>query len=380
VRIWILPSAFFPHRGGVEEATSQLARELRRQGHEVLVITNQHPRSLPATDTIDGIEVRRMRFDSPRRSVRATAASALSTVRTLTVLWKLGEPEILHVNCASSQLLVAMSFARLRRIPLVLTTQGEVDNDADRLFQRSVYARQMLRAAARFAALTACSISAAEGAASVAPEFESAVVIPNGIDVAEWSIGPKVDEHVAAAWGRHVDQKGFDLLIKAWPLVRTRHPGARLILGGEGRETATLRKLAGDGIEFRGGLDRAGVQQLLNESRIAVVPSRFEAFGIVALEAMAAGRPVVWGSTTGLREATGGLGWPADPEDPVALSEAVGAAFEAPYDPVVWRSHAESLGWRDICGRYVGVYERARAEQWSMRTAPGSTARPPAAR
>src|SRR3954470_8278709 len=109
MRIWMLPSAFYPHIGGVEEATLQLSRELQRQGHEVLVVTNRHPPSLAATDNVEGVEVRRVRFDSPRRSVPATAKFTYSATRTLLALWKAGSPEIVHIHCASSQMLVAMS-------------------------------------------------------------------------------------------------------------------------------------------------------------------------------------------------------------------------------------------------------------------------------
>lgn len=358
MRIWLLPSAFYPHVGGVEEATFQLSRELQRQGHEVLVVTNRHPPTLSDTETIDGVTVRRVVFDSPRKALVPTARFAYRTVAALGAVWKEAPPRVVHVNCVSNQILVATMLCRLRGIPLVLTTQGEVDMDADRVYQRSSYARRMFRLGVRAsAALTACSAWTIEGAAEIAPGFREAVVIPNGIDAEAWSVGPRVDEPIATAWGRHVEQKGFDLLIDAWPLVRRRVPGARLLVGGEGRETAKLMDAATEGIEFCGVLDHRGVQQLLNQSRIAVVPSRIEPFGIVALEAMAVGRPVVWSELGGLREATGGLGWAVDPRDPVALATSIVAAFNAPDEPERWRSHAESLSWRAVARRYLDVYE-----------------------
>lgn len=169
---------------------------------------------------------------------------------------------------------------------------GEVAMDAHGIYQRSLYLRAVLRLATRSAsALTACSEWAAEQASTIAPRFERAEVIPNGVDPAQWAVEPVPNARVVAAWGRHVIQKGFDLLMEAWGDVRRQVPGANLLIGGEGSETPRLRKLAGEGVEFHGPLDKSGVQRLLAQSRIAVVPSRIEPFGIVTLEAMASGVP-----------------------------------------------------------------------------------------
>jgi glycosyltransferase involved in cell wall biosynthesis len=156
-----------------------------------------------------------------------------------------------------------------------------------------------------------------------------------------------------------VRQKGFDLLVAAWPRIRELVPGAQLLIGGAGSETPALRKQAAEGVTFTGPLDRSGVQQLLNQSRIAVVPSRVEPFGIVALEAMAAGRTVVWSSHGGLAEATGGLGWSVDPNDREALAQATATAIRSPLDPALLRSHAEQLSWTRIAERYLDVYRAA---------------------
>jgi len=184
-------------------------------------------------------------------------------------------------------------------------------------------------------------------------------VIPNGVDPTQWSITRIPDEPVVAAWGRHVSQKGFDLLLAAWPKVRASIPSARLLLGGDGPESQALQSLASKGVELIGPLDREGVQRLLDQSRIAVIPSRLEPFGVVALEAMATGRAVVWSTHGGLREATGGLGWPMDPTHDEALAAAVVAALRAPAEPQTYRRHAEGLAWDSLTQRYLDVYEAA---------------------
>jgi glycogen(starch) synthase len=326
----------------------------------VLVITNRHPLALRPAEIVENIAVSRLRFTSPRASLGPALRFPFAYASTLrAMLQQTPRPDIIHVQCASVQLAAAAGFARLRRVPLVLTTQGEVEADANNLFQTSSYARMMFRVTARgAAALTAPSHWTATTVAELAPMFREATVIPNGIDPRQWSLTFPPDADVVAAWGRHVPQKGFDLLLNAWPLVRKAIPTARLLIGGSGPETEALREVAVVGVEFLGPLDRMGVGQLLKRSRVVAIPSRFESFGIVALEAMAAGRAVVWSNRGGMREATGGLGWPVDPDDRESLAAALVSALHAQPDPRRYRRRAEEFSWAAIADRYLDIYRR----------------------
>ncbi|WP_277452456.1 glycosyltransferase family 4 protein [Janibacter sp. DB-40] len=360
-RIWLAPSAFHPSRGGVEELTLQLAHEYRRRGHDVTVIVHRHPRHLPTEDTVEGVPVRRIDLDLPGGDPRRLLRYPLALRRQVGALDDVGpRPDIVHVQCAANQVLPLTLWAARRRVPMVLTTQGEVTMDAGRIYQKSAQMRAVLRLGSRrAAALTACSRRAGDDAATVASRFEHAEVVPNGVDPTQWQVTPLPSAPVFAAWGRHVPQKGFDLLIRAFATVREQEPDAVLRIGGDGPEREHLRALAGDGVEFLGPLDRSGVRSLLEGCRVAVVPSRLEPFGIVAVEAMAAGRGVVWSTNGGLADATGDAGWGVDPTDTAALSEAMVRAHRDPLAPSDARAHAESLGWDRIGGRYLDLYETA---------------------
>ena len=358
MRIWLLPSAFLPHRGGVEEATLQLGRALKERGHEVLIVTNRHPPDLAPEDVVEGLPVVRLSFAAPSMSSRSVARFALTFPRVVrSMLATPHRPEIVHVQCASSQLAFAVAFVKLSRANLVLTTQGETSVDADQLFQRSLYARLSLRTAARSAhAITACSAWTARHAEKIASPLGSATIIPNGIDPSQWQVTEPADAPVVATWGRHVRQKGLDLLMDAWPAVRAEIPSARLVIGGSGPDTPALVERGMPGVEFVGSLDRRGVADLLSRSRVVVVPSREEPFGIVALEAMASGRGVVWSTHGGLSEATGGLGWPADPANSHGLAQSILQALNSPGAPQLYREHAESFSWTRIVDQYLDVY------------------------
>jgi glycosyltransferase involved in cell wall biosynthesis len=100
--------------------------------------------------------------------------------------------------------------------------------------------------------------------------------------------------------GRLIPIKGHKVLLRAFAAAREDVPELTLDLAGTGPLEEELRRLAGDGVRFRGHV--APVQPLIEESAIVIVPSLGEGFGMVALEAMERGRPVVASSVGGLGE------------------------------------------------------------------------------
>lgn len=359
MRIWLCPSAFAPHTGGVEELTLKLARHLQLRDHEVLVVSNRHPSLLPASDEVDGVPVRRLKFSLPARRPRSWLEHVLAMPALRSDLAAFQPPHLVHVICVSSQTAPLAAFARRQRVPLVMTTQGETSMDSQAIYRKNPWLVHVLgQTSKRAQALTACSDWARHDAGALARAFLDAQVIPNGVDVGDWAMDPPSNEPVFAGWGRHVRQKGFDLLLDAFQRVRCRIPAARLLLGGDGPEQRYLFARAGDGVEVLGPLNRSGVREMLAKARVAVVPSRIEPFGIVALEALAAGRGLVYSSNGGLREAAGTCGRAADPTDAEALSEAMIAELKEPTAPDAGRRRACELSWDGITDQYEAVYER----------------------
>jgi glycogen synthase len=109
------------------------------------------------------------------------------------------------------------------------------------------------------------------------------------------------------AAGRFVAEKGFQDAIAALPAVRERHPGAALAIAGRGRLEGALRDVAAragvaDHVRFLGHLSQGELAAWYPAADLVVIPSRYEPFGLVALEAMAAGRPVLGADVGGLAE------------------------------------------------------------------------------
>ena len=123
---------------------------------------------------------------------------------------------------------------------------------------------------------------------------------------------------VFGAIGRFHEQKGFDTLIAAF-----RDPAldnARLLIAGAGEEEARLRALAegASNIEFVGRIEQPG--DFYSQVDCVVIPSRWEAFGLVASEAIAAGRFVIASKTDGLTEQVFDRGILVEPENITRLS------------------------------------------------------------
>jgi len=129
---------------------------------------------------------------------------------------------------------------------------------------------------------------------------------------------------------RGEDYKGHREVIAAWPRVRSRLPGARLWIAGDGDLRPDLEALAGrsdvsGAVRFWGRVSEEHKQDLLRRCRCLVMPSRGEGFGLVYLEAMRLGRPCLVSDVDAGREVVNPpeAGLAANPSDPEALADAV---------------------------------------------------------
>ena len=132
--------------------------------------------------------------------------------------------------------------------------------------------------------------------------------------------------------GRHHVNKGFDVMLRAFALLRQRGLELKLRIGGDGPERGALKRLAGelvvaDRVEFTGWVDAPA--DFLHGLDLFALPSRVEPFGLVVAESMAAGVPIVATDIDGPKEILrdGQLGSLCAPDDPGALADAIAAAL-----------------------------------------------------
>ena len=339
MRIALLPSAYHPSIGGVEELTRRLAATLSQDGHEVQVWTSRSEGDdLPDREVLDGLEVLRFTFPLPRADVGALARWPLPATRVLLQLRqavKAFAPDVLHVQCFSSNGVYAMALTKLLRLPLVVTLQGETMMDDRDIFTHSRVLQSGLRWGLRTAtAVTACSQFTLDDAVRhFGADPSKSRVIFNGVGLAEDAEREPLDlpfDVFALAIGRVVRKKGFDLLLDAFAQLADLPARTGLVIGGDGPELDALKAQAvrlglSDRVVFVGRLQRPQVAWAMAQARCFVMPSRLEPFGIVVLEAWRAGTAVIASSVGGAPEfvTDGVTGLVVDPNDSRALADAL---------------------------------------------------------
>lgn len=248
-------------------------------------------------------ETWRMRFDL---DPRVTARLALR------------RPDVLHTHLVHADLL-GLPAGAIARVPLRVSTKHGFNE---------FRARGALATADRFAARFAhrqIAISAGLAdylAATEGFDRSAFTVLHYGIDAGPEPSPPPPAPRLVAV-GRLIPIKGFDLLLRAFAAARAEVPELTLELAGAGRDEASLRAGAPEGVTFLGRVDP--VRPVYERNAIVVVPSRGEGFGMVALEAAERGRAAIVADVGGLPEIVrdGETGVVVPREDADALTRAI---------------------------------------------------------
>jgi len=317
VRILLATPDFPPAHGGIQRLLERLAHHLH--GHEVLVLTLDHP-DAPAFD-------RELPYRVARVSTAAGRAAALIALnaRLPALATRFGPEAILsgHVICGIGALLAR----RLAHVPLIQYVY------AKELTHREWLPRLVLPRADRVIAVSRYARALALGAGA-RPDRLS--VISPGVDPPP-PPRPPSREPLIVTVARLADRyKGFDVMLRAMPLILARHPSARWVLVGDGPLRDEMQRHArragfAERVSFTGAISDQERDRWLERAQVFAMPSRVpaegagEGFGIVFLEAGRFGVPSVTGNEGGAAEAVldGLTGIHVDPRDHVALAEAI---------------------------------------------------------
>lgn len=380
MKVALLPSAYAPAIGGVEELTARLATKLMDAGDDVQVWTIRHPASLPAEGQIDGIDVRRLAMPLPQLDLRSLVRAPYeisSAFRQLMRVARAFRPDLVHVQCFSANGVYAAWLARRLRVPLIVTLQGETVMDDVDIYERSLTLRASLRIALRQAdAVTACSrFVLADAEERFGLPRGRGRVIPNGVEFNEGIPTRPLDlpfKRFVLTVGRVVAKKGFDLMLDAFVSIARDHPDVGLVIGGNGPARDDLVRRASEAglagrVSFPGVLSRGEIAWAMGAADVFVLPSRIEPFGIVVLEALGAGCPVVVSGRGGAAEivSDGIDGLVVDPVRSDALSASVNRILTdrelAQRLSTSGRARAAEFDWHSIAARYRDVYRQVAA-------------------
>lgn len=331
------PAFFHPHVGGIESHSFNLAKELVRRGHEVHVVTSKNPPEAPPTGEEEGIRIHRLR--------------SVMTVHNAPLLLGLAprlrrlRPELIHTHLPSPYIACASAaLARLRGTPSVLTYHNDIVAQS-RLYSlmagayNSSFGKMLLDSVDR---VICTSSGYAHTSSFLAPYMGKVVPVVNGVDTEFFHpgidgspvtqrFGDRIILFVGSLTHTH-SYKGVDFLIRAARFIQPAVPDARIVVVGSGPlrkplEAMSRRQGVEEMVRFVGYVRREDLPTYYAAASVIVLPSvsRAEGCGLVLLEAMACGKPVV-GTTVGgipffVRDGENGFLIP--PRDPKAIARAV---------------------------------------------------------
>jgi glycosyltransferase involved in cell wall biosynthesis len=246
----------------------------------------------------DGVPLLRMRgWSTFAQTVPGALAWVHLTRRLVRSYVKIhGIPDVIHGHAALWGGHAAMMCARELRRPYVVTEHSSA------ILTRSLSPSEQRHAAAvyqRAAAVVAVSRALAESVDSIAGR-PVASVVPNTVDSAYFHLpaAPRRTRFTFLAVCDLVDYKRVDVLIRAFARLRPRNPRARLVVVGAGKHAARIKRIADvlrvdRYVQFTGALPRWSVRQWMWDANALVLPSSHETFGVVLIEALSTGMPVI---------------------------------------------------------------------------------------
>ncbi len=375
LKIGLVTDCYVPRLGGIEMQVHDLAQNLQKIGHEVVVIT-----PTPGPEHIDGVRVHRMDvpllpFDVPY---------APSTFRMIADLLERERVDVAHFNggIMSPVAFIGAANAQAQGIPTVITTHclWSYATPGFRLLDRRYHWTRWP------VVFSAVSDVAAAPIHKIARNHVDVTILPNGIDNDAWRVVPAPrDASVVTivAVMRLAPRKRPQHLLKMVKRVNEQAPPGttvRAVIIGEGPERSSLEKFIAandlaDVVELTGRLTREEIREQFAKADVFVAPANLESFGIAALEARCAGLPVVAKSRTGIRVfvAHGQEGLLAESDD-----DMVAQLVRLVRDPVLRGQIAEhnrntpsDVDWSQVVHLNVDAYHDAMRRMAARRAATG---------
>lgn len=328
MRILQVVVRFFPYVGGVENTVYHLARRLKARGHEVRVVCADEPEGSPSE--VEGIPVVRLpwRFKIGNTNLAFGLWEALRAERA----------DVIHAHLPTAFFIdMAAAASEVSGIPMVLTYNNDLVGEGIKGMLADVYNRHRLpKVLAASNRIVITNPLYPSQSPFLDPADPKLVYIPWGVDPERFRPLPLPSGPMTVGFLSLLDEhhryKGLEVLLEALAEL----PEVRLRVGGSGKEQGWYRERAralGDRVEFLGFVE--DLNAFYASCHVFALPStdgRREGFGLVLLEAMACGRPVI---TTPIVGVAGdveprGVGVLVPPDDPAALAAALRGMRDLP--------------------------------------------------
>lgn len=367
--------------GGTAAHVDGLAHALQRRGHEVALITRR-PAGTDVDTDVGGVRVVRADIDLPWLPDDPIAATASANHHFVAASALLGawRPDVIHAHDWSVAW-AADVLATLFDVPVVTTFHGtERGRHGGHLApgpQTDINSVEWWQAHRSRRVIAATKLMVRDVIDGFEIDPDHVTRIPIGIDPTWWEApSPGEDPSrprngLVFAWGRVQYEKGFQVLARAMSALRYRVAGLECMIAGRGSYLPELQSQidiagVGDLIDLPGFLSDNALRERIHHAGCVVIPSLYEPFGVVALEALAGGAPLIVADTGGLAELVGGTGSALlfEPGNAAELADCIERVLtdDELADDLVRRGKQllrASYSWDAIASRTVGVYAEA---------------------
>jgi L-malate glycosyltransferase len=303
MKVLVVNFEYPPLGGGGGVATMHLVQELVKFGHEMHVLTTWH-KGLKREETVDGVRIHRVLVWGRRRLEAASLISLFGFVpMAWWTGWRLGRHvkfDVVNAQFVVPSGVVAVVLAKMWRVPLVVSLIGGDIYDPSKVMSphrhwwMRIVVRWICHQAQALTAISRDTIQRARDLHGIKSEIE---VVPIGIERKNLEVRQKKEDKkclTAVTIGRLIVRKQCNILLEAWCRIEN----VKLVIIGSGPEAENLRRQAddlgiNDKIVWAGFVSEEDKQRYLAEADMYVSAASHEGFGIVFLEAMAAGLPIV---------------------------------------------------------------------------------------
>lgn len=348
--------------GGVQDHVRRLAAELRTVGDQVLTVG---PGSAEG-DHVDVGTAVGLPFNGSVAPIALRPSAARRTTEALGE-WR---PDVVHVHEPAVPL---VGLAGMRTAaPLVTTHHAWAEKAGLYGVVGPLLRRVVRRAAVRIAVSPAAAQHHARALGMHVNDFR---IVPNGVDVARFADAVPLDRlrghgPVLLFVGRLERRKGLEHAVRAFAHLKTRHPSLRLVVVGDGPERERCQELLPAGlrvdVDMLGRVSDSDLPRCYASADVFVAPATGgESFGIVLLEALAAGTPVVASDLPGFRSVVddGRTARLVAPGDARGLADAVDALLSNPTlreaQVEAARAAVNGYDWPWVATRIRSIYREA---------------------
>lgn len=379
MRILIALTYYRPHYSGLTIYAERLARALVERGNQVTVLTSRYSSDLEPNEDCDGVQVVR-----PRVGMHISKGVLMPSMPYWA--WKLvRQADIVHLHLPQLDAVLIAMIAWMQRKPVVLTYHcdlilprglihslaNSVSNIANHV--SASLANLIVTNTLDYAENSAFLRSYLQKVQAVLPPVELESIKESEIHAFKEKVGIRPGEQIIGMATRLASEKGVEYLAQALPEILERHPQARVLYVGQHQnvwgEEEYYRRLKpgldqlGDRWKFLGIVSPTDLRAFFHACDVLAVPSlnSTESFGIVQVEAMICGTPVVASDLPGVRQPVKmtGMGEIVPPAEAHALAQALIAVLDCPEnyqgDPTqVARQFAPST----IAAKYEALFQK----------------------